>query len=103
MVDRQMAEIRALPLEPGNDKWRYLSLLDDASPLKHRFEAAGPRLVLGALDARPDRRGYARLAVPQRIRRAQPRSVAAADLRGIPRVPGREDRGARVRDAARLG
>lgn len=40
VVDRQMAEIRALPLEPGNDKWRYLSLLDDASPLKRLFQIA---------------------------------------------------------------
>ncbi|HZR10243.1 MAG TPA: hypothetical protein VFA79_16780 [Myxococcales bacterium] len=40
VVARQMAEIRALPLEPGNDKWRYLSLLDDASPLKDLFRVA---------------------------------------------------------------
>ena len=46
VVARQIDEIRALPLEPGNDKWRYLSLLDDASPLKELFRLA--RLAPGA-------------------------------------------------------
>ncbi len=40
VVRRQVEEIRALPLEPGNDKWRYLSLLDDASSLKQLFQVA---------------------------------------------------------------
>ena len=46
-VARQMAAIRAEPLEPGTDKWRYFSLLPERSSLKARFHAwealpAGP-------------------------------------------------------------
>ena len=40
VVARQMEQLRALPLEPNNDKWRYLSLLDDASLLKRLFHLA---------------------------------------------------------------
>lgn len=38
VVTRQMKEMRALPLELGNDKWRYFTLLPQSSPLRARFE-----------------------------------------------------------------
>ena len=38
VVQRQMIEVRALPFEPGNDKWRYFSLLPQQSLLGLGFE-----------------------------------------------------------------
>jgi hypothetical protein len=55
VVQRQMAEVRALPLEPGNDKWRHLSLLPRDSESGRGFQefqrmAQGPER--DALEAR---------------------------------------------------
>lgn len=36
-VTAQMAELRAMPFEPGNDKWRYFSLLPDTALEKAVF------------------------------------------------------------------
>lgn len=49
VVQRQMAEVRALPFAPGNDKWRWFSLLPSTSPLAQEFA----RLL--ALPAGPER------------------------------------------------
>jgi hypothetical protein len=54
VVKRQIEAVRALPFEPGNDKWRWFSLLPAASPLRQRFMRmlalpAGP--VRAALEA----------------------------------------------------
>jgi hypothetical protein len=37
VVKRQIEEVRALPFEPGNDKWRWFALLPAGSPLRRRF------------------------------------------------------------------
>ena len=37
VVKRQVAEVRALALEPGNDLWRWFSLLPAGAPLGRRF------------------------------------------------------------------
>ena len=50
---RQLEEIRAQAYCPGTDKWRYVSLLPDDSPVKQRFlrgEDASAELQRGAID-----------------------------------------------------
>lgn len=39
ILERQIATIRALPFEPGNDKAKYFELLPHGSPLKQDYEA----------------------------------------------------------------
>jgi hypothetical protein len=53
VVARQIDAIRAQPFQPGTDKWRFVSLLPDSSPVKQRFlrgEDASAELQRGAID-----------------------------------------------------
>lgn len=85
---RQMDELRAQPYEPGTDKWRYVSMLPDESPVKQRFlrgEDASADLRRGAIDVnimtKVDAATYGKDGEP----REAEYSLAKAALRGFAR------------------
>jgi hypothetical protein len=86
VVARQVAELNAQPLEPGTDKWRYVSLLPDSSELKQR-SLRGEKVFLpsGRIDVnimtKVDGATYARDGAP----REAEYSLAKASLRGFAR------------------
>jgi len=51
IVNRQIAEMRALPFEPGNDKCKYFELLPETSPIRRMY-----RTYLAAADGFEKRR-----------------------------------------------
>lgn len=88
LVARQLDEIRAQPFRPGTDKWRFVSLLPDSSPVKQRFlrgEDATAELRAGAIDVNIMTKVDGATYAPDGTVRDPEYSLAKAALRGFAR------------------
>ena len=88
LVTQQLAALRAQPFAPGTDKWRYVALLPDASPLKQRFlrgEDASQDLRRGAIDVNIMTKVDSATWAADGSKRDPEHSLAKAALRGFAR------------------
>lgn len=86
VVTRQIDEVRAQPFRPGTDKWRYVSLLPDSSPVKQRFlrgEDASAGLQRGAIDVNIMTKVDSATWAQDGSKRDPEYSLAKASLRGF--------------------
>ena len=82
----QLEDLKEQPYQPGTDKWRYVSLLPDTSPVKQRFlrgEDASAELRRGAIDVNIMTKVDAATYAADGSVRDPEYSLAKASLRGF--------------------
>ena len=86
VVQSQSEELNAQPLEPGTDKWRYVSLLPDSSELRQRA-LRGEQVFLpaGAIDVNIMTKVDSATFAADGTQREAEYSLAKASLRGFVR------------------
>jgi len=88
LVTRRLEQLRAQPYLPGTDKFRFVSLLPDSSPIKERFlrgEDASAELKRGAIDVNIMTKVDGAAWASDGSKRDPEYSLAKASLRGFAR------------------